>query len=149
MHSIQHNEAFHVVGLELRTSNLEAAQTIPPHWKRFTEEGVLGRIPGKLSDEVYAVYTHFENEGCNNEGTYSLIIGAAVNPANPVPEGLAHTEVPASSRAVFSVEPGRFDLVGAMWQTIWNFNDRTKTFIADYERYQPTGEIDIFIGIGR
>ena len=147
MPPIQRTELFHVVGLELRTSNLEAAQTIPLHWKRFSEDGVLARISRKLSDEVYAVYTNFENEGRDNKGSYSLIIGAAVDPADPVPPGLVAARVPASARMVFSVEPGRFDLVGAMWQTIWNFNERTKTFLADYERYQPGGGIDIFVGI--
>lgn len=39
----------------------EAMQAIAPHWQRFTQEGVLARIPGKPCEEVYAVYTHFEN----------------------------------------------------------------------------------------
>ena len=76
MHIEQQGAALRIIGIELRTSNREAMQTIPPHWQRFTGEGVLARIPGKLSDEVYAVYTHFENAGVNNDGLYSLIIGA-------------------------------------------------------------------------
>ncbi len=147
MNITQQTENFHVAGIELRTSNIKAAQTIPPHWQRFQQEGVLARLPGKLSDEVYAVYTRFENQGRNNQGMYSLVLGAKVNPADPVPAGMTQVVVPAGPRMVFPVEAGRFDLVGQVWYTIWNFHEREKTFIAEYERYSASGDIDIFIGI--
>jgi predicted transcriptional regulator YdeE len=147
MRIIDQEQAIHVIGIELRTTNQEAFQTIPPHWKRFTDEGVPGRIAGKLSDEVYAVYTHFQNAGRNNQGIYSLVLGVPVDAAAPVPPGCTRVVVPASPRAVFPVEKGRFDLVGAKWREIWTRGDLAKTFIADFERYRPNGEIDILIGI--
>ena len=52
-------DAITVVGIELRTSNLEAMQTIPPHWARLGQEGVLERIAGRVDGDVLAVYTHF------------------------------------------------------------------------------------------
>lgn len=140
-------QAIHVIGIELRTSNLEAFQTIPPLWQRFGQEGVLARIPGKLNGDVYAVYTDFENAGRDNQGEYSLVIGAQVQPGTPVPAGLARAVIPAARRAVFAVDKGRFDKVGEKWQEIWARTDLAKTFIADYERYLPGGEIDIFVGI--
>lgn len=136
-----------VVGIELRTSNDEAMQTIPPHWRRFTEEGVLARIPNRAGDEVLAVYTHFEHEGIDNRGRYSLIIGAPVEGLREVPPGMVSAVVPASRRAVFAVERARPDLVGQAWQQIWQHGDLQKTFIADYERYGAHGDIDIHIGI--
>jgi predicted transcriptional regulator YdeE len=136
-----------VVGIELRTSNDKAMETIPPHWRRFTEEGVLARIPNKASDDVLAVYTHFEHEGIDNRGLYSLIIGAPVAALREVPPGMVSAVVPASRRAVFPVERGRHDLVGQAWQQIWQRNDLQKTCIAEYERYGAHGEIDIHIGI--
>jgi predicted transcriptional regulator YdeE len=136
-----------VVGLELRTSNDEAAQTIPPHWQRFSREAVLGRIPHKASDEVYAVYTHFEHEGVDNRGRYSLIIGAAVRPGGKVPEGLVSAVLPAGRRAVFEVERGRHDLVGEAWRRIWEHTELDKAYLADYERYRPDGTIEICIGL--
>lgn len=139
--------AIHVVGIELRTTNLEAMQTIPPHWQRFAAEGVMGRISGRLSDEVYAVYTHFENAGHNNLGLYSLVIGAAAPASVSVPEGMVRVVVPASRRAVFEVEHGRPDLVGPKWVDIWGHTDLPKTFIAEFERYGPDGSILISIGL--
>src|SRR5687767_2441815 len=136
-----------VVGIELRTSNDKAMETIPPHWRRFADEGVLARIPHKASDEVLAVYTHFEHEGVDNRGMYSLIIGAPVEGLSEVPQGMVSAVLPASQRAVFPVERARPDLVGQAWQQIWQRGDLKKTFIADCERYGPHGEIDIHIGI--
>lgn len=136
-----------VVGLELRTSNDEALQTIPPHWQRFGREAVLERIPHKASAEVYAVYTHFEHEGVDNRGRYSLIIGAAVTGLAEVPAGLVSAVLPAGRRAVFEVERGRHDLVGDAWRRIWERTELDKTYLADYERYQPDGRIEIFIGV--
>ena len=149
MQTIHQDLALHVIGIELRTTNEEAFQTIPLHWKRFTEEDVPGRIAGKQSGDVYAVYTHFQNAGRNNQGLYSLVLGVPVDAAAAVPQGLTRVTVPASPRAVFPVEKGRFDLVGAKWQEIWARGDLAKTFIADFERYRPTGEIDILIGIAK
>ena len=139
--------ALHIVGIELRTSNPMAFETIPAHWQRFTQENVLARIDTRLSDEVYAVYTNFEFAGRDNTGLYSLVVGAAVAPqANP-PNGMVRAVVPASRRAVFTVEPGRIDRVGAAWQGIWQRQDLRKTFIADYERYGAGGAIEISVGV--
>jgi len=149
MKIVHQEQALHIAGIELRTTNQEAFETIPRHWQRFSEEGVFTCIPGRLSDEVYAVYTNFENAGRNNEGLYSLVIGARVSPDAALPQDLARMVAPAARRAVFPVERGRFDLVGAAWQAIWARHDLEKTYIADYERYGADGTIDIFIGIAR
>lgn len=147
MQIVQQATALRIMGIELRTSNGEAMQTIPSHWQRFTTEDVLARIPGKLSDEVYAVYTHFENAGVDNRGVYSLIIGAPVSSTQAVPAGMSHAVLPASPRAVFPVPPGRFDQVGAAWQDVWRRDDLPKTFVADCERYRANGEIHILVGV--
>ena len=142
-------QALHVVGIALRTHNGEAFDTIPPHWARFSQSPLTERLPQRLSDDVYAVYTHFENAGVDNRGFYTLVIGYEVpgHMAELPPEGLTHVVAPASLRAVFPVEKGRFDLVGAQWQAIWAMSDLQKTTLADYERYQPDGSIDIHIGV--
>lgn len=140
-------KAITVVGIELRTSNTVAAQTIPPLWQRFGQDNVLASIDGKQGEDVFAVYTHFEHAGSNNTGLYSLVIGAAVAPDAPVPAGMVRVVVPASPRAVFGVEKGRFDLVGPAWQAIWQRGDLAKTFIAEYEQYHANGDITVSIGL--
>lgn len=149
MQILHQTQALHVVGIALRTHNSEAFQTIPPFWGRFTQCRLADRLPHRLSDDVYAVYTHFQNAGVDNGGWYTLVIGHAVPGDTPglPPAGLVHVVAPASPRALFQVAQGRPDLVGAKWQQIWQRSDLQKTTVADYEHYQPDGSIDILIGI--
>lgn len=146
MQTVIQQQAIHVVGIELRTSNEEAFRTIPGHWQRFGDEGVVRRIPARRSEDVYAVYTHFENAGRDNGGVYSLVIGCAVDPRAEVPAGFTRVVVPAGRCAVFPVERGRFDRVGPAWQDIWR-QAFPRSFIADYERYAPDGTIEILVGM--
>ncbi len=147
MNIVNQTEALHVIGIELRTSNAEAMHTIPPFWQRFQQGDVLARLPHRLSADVFAVYTHFEYAGLNNEGQYSLVIGAAVPPQTEVPQGLVRVVAPAGRRALFSVEGGRPDKVGEAWFGVWQRSDLPKTFVADYERYCAEGGIEIAIGL--
>ena len=147
MQTVYQAHALHVIGIELRTHNGEAAQAIPPFWQRFSAEGTLQAIPHKLSPDVLAVYTHFAHAGVDNTGPYSLVIGAEVAPEAEVPDGMVRVVVPASQQALFAVPAGRHDQVGAAWQAIWQRHDLHKTYIADYERYGADGAIGIFVGI--
>lgn len=147
MRTIRQSKPILVIGIELKTSNKEAFQTIPPFWQKFYQEEILKKIPNKVSKDVFAVYTKFENEGQNNEGVYSFIIGAQVKNLDDVPAGFVTTTMPASRRAVFSVEAGHPEKVGEKWIKIWKRNDLKKTFISEYERYSESGEIDIYVGI--
>ena len=147
MKKITQKKSILIVGIELRTSNLEAMQTIPPFWQKFYQEGILQKISNKVSDNVFAVYTNFENEGKNNEGIYSLIIGAEVTEVQALPKNFVSTIVKPSKRAVFEVEKGHPEKVGEKWQEIWGMTDLEKSYISDYELYFPSGEIEIHIGI--
>jgi predicted transcriptional regulator YdeE len=147
MKFIRQGDAIHVAGLELRTCNPDAPRTIPAHWARFMNEAVLDHIPHKLSDDVWAVYTHFEHAGLNNQGVYSLIVGAQVPADGEVPAGLVRAVLPASERAVFNAEAGQPSSVAAVWRRIWALSDLEKTFIADAERYAANGEIEVLIGV--
>ena len=68
MQTLPPSQALHVVGLALRTHNGEAFQTIPPLWTRFAQAGLTDRLPHRLSDDIYAVYTHFQHAGVDNRG---------------------------------------------------------------------------------
>lgn len=141
-----------VIGLELRTNNDTAFQDIPPFWGRFYQENIAGKVPNKVSDEVYGIYTHFENEGVNNKGTYSLILGCPVSNLKEVPEGMISCTIPPSNFIVFPVESGKPEKVGEKWMEIWKRGendkefDQKRTYLCDFERYNSTGEINIFIG---
>lgn len=141
-----------IIGRELRTTNDHGRsfQEIPPFWQRFMEENSIAQIPNKLDDDIYVVYTHFENEGKNNKGMYSMILGCQVKPNTEVPVGFTQVLIPADFYRVFPVESGRPDKVGEVWQAIWVIPDSEKRnwrFSCEFERYRASGEIDIFIGV--
>ncbi len=147
MRNFRQRDAIHIVGLELRTHNEEAQRTIPPHWERFAREGVLARIPGKRSGAVWAVYTHFEHAGLNNQGLYSLVLGAEVPADAEVPAGLVRAVLPACERAVFEAEPGRPESVVGAWREAWSRTDLPKSFVADAERHAEDGRIEVLVGL--
>lgn len=147
MYTIANTSPMKIVGLRMRTTNERAFQDIPEHWQSFFSEGAQARIPEAVSDAVYAVYTDFEHQGRDNDGTYSFIIGAQVPDALPAPDGMVEVHIPASLRAVFTVETGHPERVGDAWRTIWSTSDLHKTFVCDYERYEKEGAIGIFVGV--
>jgi len=146
---VEHTEqidGFDVIGIALRTSNDFADKTIPPFWGRFIGEGILQQIRGRVNDDIHAVYTKFAHPGIDNNGEYTFVIGAQVEPRQDAPDGMVKVTVPTSTRLCFPVSTGRPDLVGERWVEIWNRHDLAKTFIAEYERYAASGEIVISIG---
>ena len=82
-----------------------------------------GRLPNRVGEDLFAVYTHFEHAGVDNLGVYSLIIGARVNGASPASPGLASATIPASRCAVFAVDKGHPERVGERWRDIWASTD--------------------------
>jgi len=61
-------DSFDVVGLPLRTSNREAARTIPPHWRAAADAGLLAPEKPGVGPGIYAVYTDYETPGDDVDG---------------------------------------------------------------------------------
>ena len=141
-----------ITGISLRTSNDDdrATRDIPSFWQRFYEEKTVEKIKRRVSDERYAVYTHFENEGKNNRGMYTMIIGCAVDVVDPADR--VSVTIPEGRYAVFTCQNSPASMV-ATWQKIWQLSvdepafDKQKTYYADYEHYLPSGEVNISIGL--
>ena len=52
MKKITQENNIKIVGIELRTSNMEAMQTMPLFWQKFYQEGILQQTANKVSDNV-------------------------------------------------------------------------------------------------
>ena len=146
MQTFNSESPFIVAGIQLRTTNERAFEDIPAHWKSFYENASMAGMAGKASEGIYAIYTDFEREGVDNAGVYSFIIGVKVIHA-PVLHGIVAVNVPASRRAVFEVQRGHPEKVVDVWHEIWRTDTLQKTFVCDYERYQPDGTISIHVGV--
>jgi len=155
MNIVLQDDSIKIIGIELRTSNENgvAFQEIPPFWQKFYAENMLDKIPNKIADDIYAVYTKFDHEGVNNTGMYSLIIGCPVNNLDAIPASLTSCIIPASQYAIFPLEDNSPEKVGVKWQEIWQLSDGNKEFdsrrsyVAEFEHYAPSGGIDIHIGL--
>lgn len=150
MKIIQQDSAIHIIGVEIRTTNDDGAafRDIPEHWSKFFGQSMVDLIPNKISGDIFGIYTQFENEGQNNNGIYSFIIGAQVSSYDQIPEQFVKTVIPMSRYQIFDAAAGHPEKVGEKWQEIWGHTfENKRTFVSDYELYKESGEIEIYIGI--
>ena len=142
-----------IIGISVRTTNQngQAMQDIGNLWQRFFSEQLLAKIPNKVSDAIYSIYTNYQKDYTE---PYTCIIGVEVTTLSTIPDGLEGREFPEQTFEKFVAKGAMPQAVGAMWQHIWD-NDATlnRTYIYDYECYTEksqqgdTSEVDIFIGV--
>jgi len=144
MHSVDDSKS--IVGISIQTTNSEAAETIPAHWGKFMSEQVASKIPNVASDSVFAVYTNFENEGENNEGQYTFLIGMEVSDTTQIPEGMDSVVISESNYYAFDVEKNKPENVFNTWMEIWSSTNLNNAYVSDYEEYNSSGQITVNVG---
>jgi predicted transcriptional regulator YdeE len=147
-------ESFKVIGISVRTTNEneQAAKDIPFLWNKFFEENISDKIPNKISDEIYSVYTHYEKD---HTKPYTTILGYKVKDTEPLPEGLVSIVIGTTHYKVFTAKGKQSEgFVFKEWQTIWNLNNElNRSFTSDFEIYgaksqnPENAEVDIYIAI--
>ena len=140
-------DSFDVVGLPLRTSNREAARTIPPHWRAAADVGLLAFEKPGVGPGIYAVYTDYETPGDDVDGVYTLVIGRRIEAGGPVPPGQVTVTIPNSTRDIVTLADARPESVYDAWVDVWARKDLIRDYRADYEYYAPDGSIHLSIGI--
>lgn len=144
--------SFHVIGISVRTTNEneQASTDIPALWNRFFSEGILSKIPNKLSTHLYCIYTDYEKD---HTAPYTTLLGCEVENLNEIPEGLIGKTFPEAHYEVFTAKGNLME--GAVyneWTKIWN-TDIPRTFVADFEIYDErshnpeNAEVALFIGV--
>jgi predicted transcriptional regulator YdeE len=152
--------AFQVVGIEASTNNAKEAgpdAIIGQLWQQFISQDLLNRIPGRVDQNIIAVYTDYSSDA---NGEYTFILGAKVGPVpNPViPEGMVVKSVPAGRYAVFTSARGAATVVvPETWKQIWTYfqspQHGQRAFQTDYEIYDQRAtdlnnvKVDIYIGL--
>jgi predicted transcriptional regulator YdeE len=143
---------FSIIGISVRTTNEngQAMQDIPALWNRFMADGILEKIPNKIANEVYSMYTDYEKD---HTKPYTTIIGCKVENLNSLPEGMVGKKIPAANYYLQTAKGNVMDgIVYKEWVKIWN-SDLPRVFTADFEIYgekaqdMQNAEIDIFIAI--
>ena len=154
-----HQEGFQIVGIEVRTTNakeMSGAGAIPGQWQKFFQDGIQQKIPGKVDDTIYAVYTDYASD---RNGEYSFVIGMKVNPGATVPAGLVLKKIPSGEYAVITTEKGPVGkVVPAAWLQIWSLEDKhqlggTRAYRADFEVYDQraadpqNSQVEVYVGV--
>lgn len=118
-------------------------------WTRFEKEGVVSKIPNKLSDEVIAVYYDYEGD---HTKPFSYFIGCKVPEGANVPENLDGLTIPAGNYQKITAKGEMPGCIGNAWRKIWE-SDIPRAFKADFEIYDErsrdwsNAEVDIYLSV--
>lgn len=145
-------EPFHIIGLAIRTTNIngQAAKDIPVLWDDFVNNNISDKIPDKIDNTIYSVYTDYEGD---HTQPYTTIIGCRVTHMDSVPEGLTGKNINGGEYVELSARGNmETDFIADKWKEIWA-SDLNRAYTADFEIYgskirnPADAEIDFLIAI--
>lgn len=150
--STQHINQFHIIGISVRTTNenMQATKDIPALWDKFMKEQIAGKIPNKIDDTVYCIYTDYEKD---HTKPYTTILGCKVKNLDTIPAGMIGKSIEGGDYTPFTAKGNVMQgSVFNEWTKIWNAN-LPRTFTSDFEVYGAkaqnfeNAEVDIFIAV--
>ena len=142
-----------IIGISVCTTNQngQAMQDIGYLWERFFSEQLLEKIPNKVSEAIYSIYTDYQKDYTE---PYTCIIGVEVTTLSTIPDSLEGREFSEQTFQKFVAKGTMPQAVGAMCQYIWDkYATLNRTYLYDYECYTEksqqgdASEVDIFIGV--
>ena len=145
-------QQFNVIGISVRTTNEngQSAQDIPALWNKFMTEGIQQKILGKISEEIFCIYTDYEKD---HTKPYTTILGCKVESLDFVPENMAGKTIESADYEKIIAKGNLTEgIVYNKWLEIWN-SDLDRIFTADFEVYgekvqnPKNAEVDIYIAI--
>jgi predicted transcriptional regulator YdeE len=145
-------QKINIVGISVRTSNNngEAARDIPALWNKFMVEGIAEKIPNKVDETIYCLYTDYEKD---HTLPYTTILGSAVNNIEELPEALVSKTIEVVNYQKFTAKGNINEgVVFNEWMKIWN-TDLDRAYTTDFEVYgeraadTSNAEVDIFIAL--
>jgi len=147
-------KAFKVIGISVRTTNEngQSAKDIEAIWERFWGEKIQEKIPNKVNDNIYAVYTDYETDF---NGAYTTIIGLPVSSLENIPKGFVGIKIEKAEYQKFVSKGKMPKAVVNTWVEIWKNNDlnRARVYKADFtihgRKYYDgnNAEVETFISI--
>ncbi|MFH6934156.1 GyrI-like domain-containing protein [Flavobacterium sp. FlaQc-30] len=145
-------QKFDIIGISVRTTNEngQSAQDIPALWNKFMTEGIQQKIPAKISEEIFCIYTDYEKD---HTKPYTTILGCKVESLDFVPENMVSKTIESAEYEKIIAKGDLTEgIVYNKWLEIWN-SDLNRIFTADFEVYgekvqdPKNAEVDIYIAI--
>lgn len=130
---IKQNEKVIIAGLAIRTTNEngQSAKDIPALWQRFFAEDILNKLPGKIEDTLYCLYTDYEKD---HTRPYTTLLGCRIQEEIHEP-GIKTKTFTGDKYRVFTAKGAMEDgIVFKEWLKIWN-DDIDRLFTTDIEIY--------------
>lgn len=143
----QHQGAFRVAGLAVRTTNREEASPatarIGALWSRFFGEQTAASTPNRTSDaRIFGVYSAYASDA---HGAFDLTAGMAVSSG---PQSVA---IEAGDYLVFTAQGQMPQVVIATWQRIWQYFEAhpeiVRSYRSDFEAYEGPDTVSVHIGV--
>ena len=142
-----------LIGLALKgktsNENEQAATDCGNLWQEFEKGAYAELIPGKLSDEIIAVYHEYEGD---HTKPYSYFIGCRVSADTAVPEGLQSLSLAKGEYRKIIATGKMPDCVANSWREIWSSNMQ-RGYRTDFEVYGEkskdwnNAEVEIYVSI--
>lgn len=145
----QHQGAFRVAGLAVRTTNREEASPatarIGALWSRFLGEQTAASTPNRTGDaRIFGVYSAYASDA---HGAFDLTAGVAVS----VSGGTDSVAIEAGDYLVFTAQGQMPQAVIATWQRIWQYFEAhpevVRSYRSDFEAYEGSDKVSIHIGV--
>jgi predicted transcriptional regulator YdeE len=144
---------FKLIGLALETKTMNrngrSALDCRNLWQKFNDGHFAEKIPGKLSDEIYAVYHSYEGDYTK---PFLYFIGCKVKSDTEVPGTMQSLVIPNGIYRVVKVKGEIPDSISKAWGVIWS-SDLKRAYRTDFEVYGEkckdlkNAEIDIFVSV--
>lgn len=145
-------EAFKILGLAIKTTNEQgrASQEIAELWNRFLSERTIEKIPHKVGNTIYSLYTDYEGD---HTKPYTCILGCQVEHLKDIPEGMMGKSI-AGGKYVKTTAKGDLmkNLVLDNWSDIFKL-PLDRNYSADFEVFgekaqdPSNAEVDFYVGI--
>lgn len=143
---------FYVIGISIRTTNAngQSAKDIETLWGKFWGEEIQKKIPNKVSDDIYAVYTDYETD---YTGAYTAIVGLRVNSLENIPAGFVGLTLEKDVYQKFVSKGKMPEAVFNTWLEIWQNKNLNRAYHFDFtvhgKKYYDgdQAEVETFISV--
>jgi predicted transcriptional regulator YdeE len=144
---------FLIIGISLRTnnSNGNSQEDIGNLWTRFFGENLIAKIPNKISDEIYCMYTDYESD---YTGDYTTILGCKVSSLDNIPDDFVGKTISPSTYRKYKAIGKIPESVGSVWMHIWQSGlSIDRTYQADFDVYGvksqngDNSEVDVYLSV--
>jgi predicted transcriptional regulator YdeE len=145
-------QKFSVIGISVRTTNEngKSGEDIPALWNKFMSEEIQRKIPNKVSEDIFCIYTDYEKD---HTKPYTTILGCKVESLDVVPENMTGKTIESANYEELTAKGNLAEgIVYNKWLEIWK-SDLDRSFTADFEVYgektqnPENAEVDIYIAL--